>query len=504
MTAADTDGIDLADPDSLQRFMEDFNQRPLEERDAILGPSDLPPPGTHPSEGWIDPLPPVALAPRLELEEAARAAIWPERVRRLVEFVGDGRPVTDTGKLKLVDGKALVEILETSDRFDPESGGRRWKTRSTANLPEVHLTFLIALESDTLIQRGKKVVPGPDASVLDDVLESLYGLWLALFSKIGPTQLRYQNDSYGFGWYAQELDDLVTMLLVELYRNGEMTIEEAAAGAWLHLLNKFDLDHLDERRLEMEADGVEWALRRAFDRLEEFGTVEVHGVIESPSPYGGTPDRSGGTVALTPLGMWVVQRFASRVTSAPVVGGLREASVDELLSAASDLPEAEATAEIDAWVAHRGSGASTLLVEAFRSAGETGRGLVFKALLRIGPDSSEAVAMLEGDPELDQFVTIWKVFTLDAVPGAMDCGGDADRFVRLVGSVIELWGPETAASAWAGPAAATMGLPTMLEEAWRVDRPQTEGVLAAIGTTHPDKQVSKAARKALFKHRSIS
>jgi hypothetical protein len=84
----------------------------------------------------------------------------------------------------------------------------------------------------------------------------------------------------------------------------------------------------------------------------------------------------------------------------------------------------------------------------------------------------------------------------------MDCGGDADCFIRLLGGVIELWGPEAAVSAWAGPAAKTVGLPAMLERAWRVDRPETEVVLAAIGTVHPDKKAAKAARKALFKYRS--
>ncbi len=230
--------------------------------------------------------------------------------------------------------------------------------------------------------------------------------------------------------------------------------------------------------------------------------VEISGVEEIPSPYGLSPDRAGGTVVLTPLGMWVVQRFASRVTSAPVVGSLREATVDELLSEVSDLPEAEAVGEIDAWVDHHGADAPMLLVDAFRFSGETGRGLAFRALLRIGPDAGEAVVRLGDDPDVDQFLTIWKVFTLDASPWEMDCGSDPDRFVRLVGAAMELWGPETAVSAWAGPAAATVGLPAMLEMAWRVDRRETEGVLAAIGTTHPDKQVSKAARKALFKHRS--
>jgi hypothetical protein len=42
----------------------------------------------------------------------------------------------------------------------------------------------------------------------------------------------------------------------------------------------------------------------------------------------------------------------------------------------------------------------------------------------------------------------------------------------------------------------------MLNIAWRVQGHRTEDVLAAIGGHHPDKHIAKAARKALFKHRS--
>ncbi len=503
MSAAQSDGVDMGDAESLQQFMEGFNERPFEERDAILGPSIVSDPG--PAGGLLEPLPPVTLAPHEELEAAARDALWPERVRRLVEFVGEGRPVTDTGKLKLADGEALIAILETDDDFNSKIGDRVFKTKSTVDLPDVHLTFLIALESNTLMLRGKKVVPGPNAVDLADPLESLYGLWLTLIKVIGPTRVRYRDHNYGFGWFADELDEMLPVLLYELYRHGEMSIDEAAAGMWRHLSDRFVLDDLSDHRLEMEMEieTVEWSLRRAFDRLEEFGTVTIEGVEETPSRYGGTPDRAGGTVGLSPLGTWVMQRLASRVTSAPVVGALRESTVDELLAAVSDLPEIEGSAEIDAWVEHHGPGAAALLVLALRSAGETGRGLAFRALLRIGPDAEGAVLTMAGDPEFDQFVTIWRVDTLSASSDEMDCEGDPDRFVRLLGTVIEQWGAEAGVSAWAGPAARTGGLVAMLERVWRVDRPETEDVLAAIGTSHPDKQISKTARKALFRYRSV-
>lgn len=502
LSVARSEDVDITDSDAMQRFMAGFNRRPLDERDAILGPPAIPE-GLGSFGGEIEPLPPIVLPPLDQLEAVARDAVWWRRVRRLVEFVGDGRPLTDTGKLKLADGEVLVDLLETRDRFNERIGDRVFKTKSTAELPDVHLTFRIAVESGALTIEGKKVLPGQNAESFSDVLESFYGMWLALFQRIGPTQHHFRRNRYGMGWYAEELDEVLPVLLLGIYRHGATSIDELVANVWTHILNSFDLAHLEETRLDEERETVGWALRRALDRLAEFGSVEITGVIETPRRYAGT-DRSGGTVALTPLGMWVVQRFASRVTSAPIVGVLREADAPELLAGVSDLPDVEATAEIDAWVDHHGSAAAPLLVEAFGSVDETGRGLAYAALFRLGPQASDAVEALADDPGLDHYATIWRVDTLTGTPSDMDCGGDPNRFVRLLGAVIELRGPEAAVSAWAGPAARSVGLPTMLERAWRVDRPETEVVLAAIGATHPDKATAKAARRALFKRRNVS
>lgn len=42
----------------------------------------------------------------------------------------------------------------------------------------------------------------------------------------------------------------------------------------------------------------------------------------------------------------------------------------------------------------------------------------------------------------------------------------------------------------------------VLEGIWRAPSTATTSLLDAVGTLHPDKRISKAARKALFKRRS--
>ena len=497
---AQSEGVDASDPDAVQRFMDDFNRRSFAERDAVLGPSSAPDMSSL-GGALLGTLPPIVLPPVAELESAARNTVTFERLQRLVDYVGDGRPLTDRGNLKLADGKALVGLLKTRDRFDEQIGDRVFKTKSSANLGGVDLVFQMTLESKMLTRRGRKLLPGPNADWTDDPLAALYGAWLVLINSIGPTQHRYRHDRYNWDWFAKELDASLPMILIDVYRHGDTPIEEIVEDIWAHLHATFDLDDVPTDKLMFHKTLVEDSLRSAFDILGELGTLRVEDVTEIPTRYGGT-DRTGGVAGLTPLGKWAVQRLASRVTSAPIVGALRESTAAELLTAASDISEAEAVAEIDAWIDYHGDEAAGQLVEALRTTDETERGLGFRALLRIGPEAAHAMSRLSDDVELAPYVTVWRIDTLTGDPDDMNCTGDAERFVRLLDIVIGLWGPTAALSGWAGPAAGADGLLSMVDQAWRVELPETEQVLAAIGSEHPDKQVARAARKALFKYRT--
>ncbi|MEE8406335.1 MAG: hypothetical protein V3S32_04225, partial [Acidimicrobiia bacterium] len=407
---AQSEGVDLEDAGALQRFTEDFNQRPFSERDAVLGPVPAPD-DLFRGSTFVTPLPPVVLPSEEELESAAGDTVSFERLRQLVGYVGEGRPLTDRGNLKLADGKALVALLETRDRFDEQIGDRVFKTRSSADLGEVDLAFRMAVESKMLRRKGKKLLPGPNAGWVDEPLSALYGAWLVLLNSIGPTQHWYRGHHYNWDWYAEELDASLPMILVDVYRHGDVQFEEASESIWAHLLNVFELDHEPADKLAFHRRLVDGSLRRAFGILEELGIVVVEDVTEVPTEYGGT-ERTGGVINLTPLGKWAVQRLASKVTSAPIVGALRESTAVELLAAGSDLPEPEAIAEIDAWVDFRGDDGAPQLVEALRTADETGRGLGFRALLRIGPEAADAVNRLADDPELAPYVTVWRIDTL--------------------------------------------------------------------------------------------
>ncbi|MEK7295615.1 MAG: hypothetical protein AAB018_03685, partial [Actinomycetota bacterium] len=500
-STAMAEGVDLDNEAALGQWVEGFNQRSIGERDQILGRLPVPPPGV--GSPLIGSLPPVVLPSDDELRTMASRTVVVRRLIQLVDYVGAGRAVTDKGNLKVADGKELVALLGTDDRIDTVIGDRVFKTKSSEEFADVDFTYRLALAANMLAVDGRKLVPGPNASRCPDApLDICYGAFLVLLQLVGPTQHHYRRHVYGWDWFAEELDRLLASMMLELYRRRDpYAIDELVEWAWHDLNATFDLSDVPTDKLEFHRGLVDWSLRRALDRLTELGVVIIADETSIPTQYGGN-ERSGGTVRLPPLGLWAVQRMLSRITNAPVVGALRSSSAPELLRAAADLPEDIARAEIDAWIEHHGDHAAGELCAAIRDADETGRGLAFRGLLHIGTDAAAAVAALADDPELAPFVTVWRVDTFTASPEEMDRSGDPEGWIRLLHTVLELWGPQAAAAAWAGPAAGVSGIDAMLNTAWRVKGQRTEDVLAAIGGHHPDKHIAKAARKAMFKHRS--
>ena len=76
-----------------------------------------------------------------DLEAAAENAPLTGQVRSLLAWAGEGRKLTQTGRIGLADARYLVEVLGTGDQIDPEIGGRVFKTQSSEEL--AHLTRVV-------------------------------------------------------------------------------------------------------------------------------------------------------------------------------------------------------------------------------------------------------------------------------------------------------------------------------------------------------------------------
>ena len=172
-STASAEGVELSDEDAIGRWMEDFNSRTLGERDQILG--RLPAPGDGLLRAVFGSMPPVVLSPDDELRTLAADTVLVRRLTALVHYVGDGRAITDRGNLKLTDGKELVDMLGTDDRFDEQIGDRTFKTKSSEELSGVDWTYRIALEALMLETEGTKLLPGANADWVNTPLDAVYG-----------------------------------------------------------------------------------------------------------------------------------------------------------------------------------------------------------------------------------------------------------------------------------------------------------------------------------------
>lgn len=480
-------GVDLSDQEKLDSFIGSVNALPQATREALVGLTSAMPRRA---------LPPVVLAPREELVAAAESAPLLGWLRGLVEHVGVGLALTDKGNLKVADGKALVVALGTDDPVDEVIGEQTFTTRSVEELPDVDLAFRLAVAAGFLAVEGRRLVPTDAARMpAADPLDAVFELWHALVEDVGPMQHRWAKDTYGFDWYAEFVDARLPEWHLQMYgQPAGLDLADAAAETWSYLLDDFDLDEEEPAKLELHRGLVARGIVDAFGRLEQLGVVRLDDVP------GERRAEVAGTVSLTPLGTWVVQRIAARAMPAPVVGALADLEADELLRRAVDLAEDVARLEVRHWVDRRGEGGADALVTALPSASETARGVAFSVLLDLGPAAVQAVEPLRDHPELAPFRTILRVDALAATEGEM-VAADPEQWVRLLGMVLELRGPH-AVVVWAGTAAGETGLLPVLDAAWRVRLPQTGSVLDALASTATDKTVAKAARKAAYKLRS--
>lgn len=150
-TQMEAEGVDVTvstEPGAIERWIEDFNARPFEERDALLGGYGSAPP----------PLPPIELPSEQGLEAAARSSEALARLTAFARYVGEGRKLTQKGHLSLSDGKALVELLDTGDKVEEKIGDKVFRTYSTAGLPVLNLTFRWARAAGFVKVRHNRVV----------------------------------------------------------------------------------------------------------------------------------------------------------------------------------------------------------------------------------------------------------------------------------------------------------------------------------------------------------
>jgi hypothetical protein len=368
MTRMIDHGVDLEDDEGVRRFLAaaqageiGYNQDVLAEimrRQAFDAELGLVEPGLY-EQG---PLPPVVVLPASELEALARDSALITRFKVLTTWVGTGRVLTATKRLRVADARELARMLD-ADRPYLE------RARSSADLPEVSLLIAWAKAARLVrVVKGRLVPVKSAAGILDRPLD----LWRRaheVFPELGHAICMPTSHYEGPSLLGEALPEVLPELWLCLYTAGgtsvpvELLVQvvrdalharfDFGAGGMLvdfrELMWRRDLGHMIEALQTLDAVKLS----------EDLSDAELDKIIE----LSGNSDPELALVGLTPLGLWGVREqllaegcvapVVSELTGLPweqVCGAVRHASPDVTESAVTEWvtarPAAEAAAEL--------------------------------------------------------------------------------------------------------------------------------------------------------------
>ena len=229
-----------------------------------------------------------------DLEAVAEQAALIGQIRSLVAWVGQGRKLTQTGKITLADARHLVELLGTGDSIDPAIGDRVFKTTSSTELG--YLTRIAEWAKAARLVRvtGNRLVPvKKNAALLDRPLDLVVAL-LEAYPKLG-------KPLFPRGYYRQSLigdqfTDVSAALVSTLFgHNGACPLDVLRALANEMIAARYMLDGLDDRQLDMLWRTNHTDVTIAVEALSVLGVAMI--------------DDEAGMVELTPLGRFAVGRL---------------------------------------------------------------------------------------------------------------------------------------------------------------------------------------------------
>lgn len=488
--AASGDGVDVADPDQLQNWIEQYNARSVDERRVRL--PDPPPDRLS--------IPPVALPPEAELLVSRASAPVLAMFAALAAYVGEGRTLTAKGNLTRADARVLVDLLGTGDTVDGVIGERTFELQSAADLPTLTLVYAWARKAGVLrVAKGNVIATNKGLALsadpgayFDDALDALLA--------VGPVSVQWKGGRY---WAMPEvnemLDEFALTVLALLYAQGDPVPFDALAEAATELV----LDEYEFGNEDLARSLIAGRLAAMLDAFALGGAVQRDDV---PGPDAQLPmrTRKGGTVRLTPAGLASTNRLLVEAGyDAPVAGKFADASATELLRGTDDAEFAVFAAETSAWLARREpmQAADELAAAAEGLEPHLAHAAVV-LMTKLEPDTiGPALRRLGHVPHLRGAVIATLVDVDLEPPAAQYDPGDESWFPDLLLFRLLDEGPESAIRTLAlvGDLSDQIAL---LDRLWRQPSPATGLVLEALGQQHPDKRIGKAARKASFRHRS--
>lgn len=480
---------------ALQARIAEHNALPFDERRALTDRFFEPEPEPEPWELPFVHVPP----PQRDVEVAAAEAPMVTKVRALREYLSpDGKALTGKGNLKLADGRALIELLDTGDEMDPRIGDRTFRTVSTADLPQLSFLLDVAKRAGAVRVHQRKLVP-TKAWARRSLVQQATALVDAVL-QLGPLSSRVYYRNPFFDELDQLLDVGIPLWLSPLLLPGISGPFADLVGLPQAIVAQQLAVPLYWSRAEIDKH-VERDLVRIFEALESAGVLVWTDRTEVSDPYGFSYN-SGGTVALTALGRHVLPDYVDRVgVVLHRVADLSDADGSVLIEAMLSVPDAQHESLMAMW--RPGCPALErvqLLTDAIMTAPTArGRLIGFAALETFDLDLVDPVVRQLLDTPVAGNAAMWLMghdrADMESLGGFVDTAAMVDVFASIVDDPAELCDMFTSAPDPDQPF-------RLLEDMWRHPAPETAQVLDVLGAHLNDRKLAKAARKAAMRHRS--
>ena len=200
----------------------------------------------------------------MDLETLAYAASKAPAARRLrdfVDWVGEGRPLTQTGRLRRADALELVELLGTGDRLDIP-------VRSSAELYRLNLVVELAKACRLVrVVRGRLVPVKKAGQLLERPLELVVRVLEAL-PRLG--------DELGVSVVTFDAAHTVEAVFGELVgRGGRVPIERACEVAWKTATARYWFAHPTEYQVQWQRRASDRDVRRVLEIAADLGVLTV-------------------------------------------------------------------------------------------------------------------------------------------------------------------------------------------------------------------------------------
>ncbi|MCP9489691.1 MAG: plasmid pRiA4b ORF-3 family protein [Solirubrobacteraceae bacterium MAG38_C4-C5] len=215
---------------------------------------------------------------RDDVEVAAASAPAARRLRGLVDWVGAGRPLTQTGRLRRADALALVEALETGDVLDP-----RFPIQSSGEL--AYLSLLVEWAKACRLVRvahGRIVTVRKHAALVDRPRE-LVGRMLETLPLVGG--------ELGHSVVTEDAIHTVEAVLAELAARDSLAMEHLCEVAWSTAMSRYWFPDATREQMGWQRRCSDRDVRAMLGVLAELNVLST----------------SDETVALTVLGKSIVR-----------------------------------------------------------------------------------------------------------------------------------------------------------------------------------------------------